>query len=178
EAVARARDEMRRETGRRVPILVKVSPDETLERLDAIADAALAGGADGFIATNTTVSRPSVESHPSGAEAGGLSGAPVRDLAERACARLYLRVGKRLPIIGVGGITSADDAYRRIRAGASLVQIYTALVYGGPSVVRVIHDGLANLLERDGLTLAGAVGTDADSYELRDRTPARTPSGT
>jgi dihydroorotate dehydrogenase len=178
EAVAAARDELRRATGRRVPILVKVSPDESPERLDSIADAALAGGADGFIATNTTTSRPSLEEHPRAREAGGLSGAPLRDLAERACARLYLRVGDRVPIIGVGGISTAEDAYRRIRAGASLVQIYTALVYRGPSAVREIQDGLARLLERDGLTLARAVGADANLNVVRDRPPARTPSGT
>ena len=82
------------------------------------------------------------------------------------------------PIIGVGGISTAEDAYRRIRAGASLVQIYTALVYRGPSAARDIQDGLSRLLERDGLTLAGAVGADANLYVVRDRPPARTPSGT
>jgi dihydroorotate dehydrogenase len=164
EEVVRARDELRRSTGRRVPLLVKVSPDELPERLEAIADAAVAGGADGLIATNTTVSRDGVGGHRHAAEAGGLSGPPLRDAAERACARLFLRVGTRAPIVGVGGISTAEDAYRRIRAGATLLQVYTALVYRGPAVAREIQDGLLRLLQRDGLTLAQAVGMDAKSY--------------
>ena len=161
EAVARARDELHRSSGRRVPLLVKVSPDEAPERLDAVADAAIAGGADGLIATNTTLSREGVAGHPRAAEEGGLSGEPLRETAERACARLFLRAGGRVPIVGVGGIATAEDAYRRIRAGASLLQLYTALVYQGPSAARDIQDGLVRLLERDGLTLAGAIGIDA-----------------
>jgi len=161
EEVARARDELQRSIGRRVPLLVKVSPDEPPQRLDVIADAVVAGGADGIIATNTTVSRYAVAGHPRAAEAGGLSGPPLREAAERACARLYSRVGSRMPIVGVGGIATAEDAYRRIRAGASLVQIYTAFVYGGPSTARDIQDGLAGLLQRDGLTLPQAIGLDA-----------------
>jgi dihydroorotate dehydrogenase len=159
--VARARNELQRSIGRRVPLLVKVSPDEPPQRLDDIADAVVAGGADGIIATNTTVSRDAVAGHPRAAEAGGLSGPPLRDAAERACARLFLRVGSRAPIIGVGGVATAEDAYRRIRAGASLLQIYTAFVYGGPSTAREIHDGLAGLLQRDGLSLPQAIGLDA-----------------
>ncbi|HKB75546.1 MAG TPA: dihydroorotate dehydrogenase (quinone), partial [Myxococcales bacterium] len=157
----RARDELHRSSGRRVPILVKVSPDEPPDRLDPVADAAVAGGADGLIATNTTVSRDAVSGHPRAAEGGGLSGPPLREAAERACARLFLRVGRRAPIVGVGGIATAEDAYRRIRAGASLVQLYTALVYEGPAVARTVQDGLARLLQRDGLTLPEAVGLDA-----------------
>jgi dihydroorotate dehydrogenase len=178
EAVAGARDELRRSSGRRVPLLVKVSPDESAERLDAIADAVVAASADGIIATNTTVVRTGVEEHPRAAEAGGLSGAPLREAAECACARLYLRLGGRLPIVGVGGIASAEDAYRRIRAGATLLQIYTALVYEGPTVIREINAGLARLLERDRLTLREAVGLDAKSYVEGHRPPARAPSGT
>jgi dihydroorotate dehydrogenase len=177
-AVAHARDELQRSGGRRVPLLVKVSPDESPERLDAMADAIAAAGADGIIATNTTLARAGVEKHPRAAEAGGLSGTPLREVAERACARLYLRVGGRLPIVGVGGISTAEDAYRRIRAGATLLQIYTALVYEGPAVVKKIYEGVARLLAKDGLTLAAAIGVDARSAAGRDRTPARAPSGT
>ncbi len=178
EAVARARDELHRGSGRRVPLLVKVSPDEPPERLDAIADAAVAGGADGLIATNTTLSREPVAAHPRAGEPGGLSGAPLRDAAERACARLYLRVGGRAPIVGVGGISTAEDAYRRIRAGASLLQVYTALIYRGPFIAREIERGLERLLARDGLTLTQAVGIDAKLRAWGDRPPARAPSGT
>ena len=178
EAVARARDELHAASGRRVPLLVKVSPDEPPDRLDAIADAVVAGGADGIIATNTTVSREGVSTHARASEAGGLSGPPLRDAAERACARLYLRVGRTMPIVGVGGISSAEDAYSRIRAGASLLQLYTLLIYQGPFAAREIQRGLARLLERDGLTLARAIGIDAERIVRGDRSTARAPSGT
>jgi dihydroorotate dehydrogenase len=161
-AVARERDALATSYGgRRIPLLVKLSPDEPPEQLCGIAEAAIAAGADGLIATNTTLSRAGVEGHRHAGEAGGLSGAPLADAAARACARLYLRVGQTAPLIGVGGILSAEDAYRRIRAGASLVQLYTALVYGGPSVARDLAAGLEQLLSRDGLTLQQAVGKDA-----------------
>jgi dihydroorotate dehydrogenase len=161
EALVRERDALAG-AGRRVPLLVKLSPDEPDDALDAMADAAVAAGADGLIATNTTLSRAGVDADPSAGEAGGLSGLPLRARAERVCARLYLRTGGKTPIVGVGGIGSAEDAYRRIRAGASLIQIYTAFVYEGPSLPRRIESGLANLLERDGLTLEQATGKDAE----------------
>jgi dihydroorotate dehydrogenase len=162
ETVARERNALAAASGRRVPLLVKLSPDEPDDALDAMADAAVAAGADGFIATNTTVSRDGVEQEPRGGETGGLSGAPLRTRAERTCARLHLRTNGRVPVVGVGGIATAEDAYRRIRAGASLVQIYTALVYEGPSLPRRLARGIAALLERDGLTLAEATGKDAE----------------
>src|SRR6266849_7060407 len=178
EAVARARDELHRASGRRVPLLVKLSPDEPPDRLDAVADAAVSGGADGLIATNTTLSREGVAGHPRAGEEGGLSGEPLREAAERACARLFLRVGDRAPIVGVGGIATADDAYRRIRAGASLLQLYTALIYQGPFTASEILEGLGRLLERDGLSLGRAVGIDAKQYVEKARPPARAPSKT
>ena len=135
-----------------MPVLVKLSPDE--DRPEEIAEAAVAAGADGIVATNTTID-------PAGRETGGLSGAPLKEKALRACARIYRQVGRRVPIIGVGGIASAEDAYARIRAGASLVEIYTALVYQGPRAARDISEGLARLLARDGLSLGEAVGRDA-----------------
>ena len=141
---------------------MKLSPDESDQALDAMADATVAAGADGFIATNTTLSRDGVEQDSRSGEAGGLSGAPLRTRAERTCARLHLRTGGRVPVVGVGGIATAEDAYRRIRAGASLIQIYTALVYQGPSLPRRLERGIAKLLERDGLTLAEAIGKDAE----------------
>jgi dihydroorotate dehydrogenase len=162
ETLVRERDALAAAGGRRVPLLVKLSPDEPDDALDAMADAAASAGADGLIATNTTLSRAGVGEEPSAAEAGGLSGVPLRTRAERVCARLYLRTGGKTPIVGVGGIGSAEDAYRRIRAGASLVQIYTAFVYEGPSLPGRIESGLGNLLERDGLTLEQATGKDAE----------------
>jgi dihydroorotate dehydrogenase len=166
EALVRERNALAAASGRRVPLLVKLSPDEPGEALDAMADSAVAAGADGFIATNTTLSREGVEQEARAGEAGGLSGAPLRARAERACARLYLRTAGRAPIVGVGGIATAEDAYRRIRAGASLIQIYTALVFEGPSLPRRLERGLAKLLERDGLTLAEAIGKDAERIAL------------
>ena len=134
-----------------LPLLVKLSPDEPDERLVEIAKAAEAAGADGIIATNTTVN------HDQGQ--GGLSGAPLQARALHVCRLLYRSV--KVPVVGVGGISTAEDAYARIRAGASLVQIYTALVYGGPRTPRRIAQGLKRLLERDGLTLPQAIGLDA-----------------
>ena len=161
-AVAKARDELTTQAGRRVPLLVKVSPDEPDDRLDALCDAAVAAGADGLIATNTTLDRALVATHPRAAEQGGLSGAPLRDKALRVCARIYLRTAGHIPLIGVGGIATAEDAYARIRAGASLVQIYTALIYQGPAIARLIAEGLVSLLSRDKLTLEQARGIDAE----------------
>ncbi len=160
-AVARERDQLQRSSGRRVPLLVKLSPDEPEGRLEEMAEAALGAGADGIIATNTTLSRGGVERHPRAQEAGGLSGAPLRQAALLACARLYLKLGGRAPIVGVGGISSAEEAYARIRAGARLVQVYTALIYRGPGIAGEISAGLAELLQRDKLSLDQAVGIDA-----------------
>jgi dihydroorotate dehydrogenase len=156
-AVVRARDSL----PRRVPVLVKLSPDEPDERLVEMALAAQAAGADGIVATNTTLDRSAVAAHPHAAKQGGLSGAPLRDRALHVCKLLYRNV--QVPIVGVGGIFTAEDAYARIRAGAGLVQIYTALVYEGPRAARDISLGLERLLARDGLTLAQAVGRDAKS---------------
>jgi dihydroorotate dehydrogenase len=156
-AVAKARDAL----PRRIPILVKLSPDEPDDRLVEMAQAAQAAGADGIIATNTTLDRTAVRGHPRAAEQGGLSGAPLRERAQQVCSLLYRNVS--VPIVGVGGIFSAEDAYARIRAGASLVQVYTALVYEGPGLPRRISRGLAALLRRDGLALREAIGRDAGS---------------
>jgi dihydroorotate dehydrogenase len=158
-AIVRARDVL----PRRVPVLVKLSPDEPDERLVEIALAAQTAGADGIIATNTTLDRSGVAAHPHAAEQGGLSGAPLRDRALHVCRLLYRNL--RVPIVGVGGIFTADDAYARIRAGASLVQIYTALVYEGPRAARNISEGLERLLSRDGLTLSQAIGRDANQAD-------------
>ena len=147
---------------RTVPVLVKVSPDMSAADLLASADAAIEGGVAGIIATNTTLGRPSLRGSAAvSAEAGGLSGAPLRPLALDACRRLFAHVRGTVPIVGVGGIFTADDAYERIRSGAALVQVYTALLYEGPGVVRRIVDGLAARLARDGCShVQEAVGID------------------
>jgi dihydroorotate dehydrogenase len=117
----------------------------------------------GIIATNTTLQRPgATASHPNAAEAGGLSGAPLAPLATSALQRLYARVGRRIPIVGVGGIMDAADAYARIRAGATLVQTYTGYVYGGPRFASQLLFDLERLLQKDGFSsVAEAIGADA-----------------
>jgi dihydroorotate dehydrogenase len=126
------------------------------------ADAALAAGAAGLIATNTTVSREGLLSPRSLAgESGGLSGVPLRARANAVCRTLFAHTKGRVPIIGVGGIDSAASAYERIRSGATLVQIYSALIYQGPTLAQEIVRGLSQLLDRDGLThLTEAIGSD------------------
>jgi dihydroorotate dehydrogenase len=147
---------------RSIPVLAKFSPDSPLADLLASVDAALDAGASGIIATNTTVSRDGLASADAlKGEAGGLSGAPLRTAANRTCQRLFKHIGRRAPIIGVGGIFTADDAYQRIRSGATLVQMYTGLVYEGPGAAARILRGLAVCLERDGFaSVADAVGAD------------------
>jgi len=149
-------------SGTPLPVLVKVSPDGLPADLLASVDAALEGGAAGVIATNTTVAREGLSSGGRlASEAGGLSGAPLRAKANDACRLLFGHVGRRVPIVGVGGIFSADDAYERIRSGATLLQVYTALIYEGPSVVRRIVTGLSERLARDGFTsIQEAIGVD------------------
>ena len=148
-------------TRRSIPVLVKVAPDMASDELLSAIDAAVEGGAAGIVATNTTIGRNGLVSPDHRTrETGGLSGRPLRALANDTCWRIHTHLGGRLPIIGVGGIFTADDAYERIRAGASLVQLYTALIYEGPGVVSRIVRGLAERVERDGLShISEARGT-------------------
>lgn len=149
--------------GRTCPVLVKLSPDMPEASLFDAVDAALDAGAAGIIATNTTLGREGLRADATTvAQAGGLSGAPLRSAADSVCRRLFTHVRGRAPIVGVGGIGNAADAYARIRAGASLVQIYTALIYEGPTLVHDILRGLADRLDRDGFSrLEEAIGIDA-----------------
>jgi dihydroorotate dehydrogenase len=142
-ALARARDRLARSHQRRVPLAVKIAPDLDEREIAAIARALIDHEVDAAIATNTTVSRAGVEGMPHAAEAGGLSGAPLRPVATVALRRLAAALGGRIPVIGVGGIMDAADAREKLDAGASLVQVYTGLVYRGPALVRHIVDGLA-----------------------------------
>jgi dihydroorotate dehydrogenase len=142
------------------PLFLKVSPDETPAQLEEVVRAGCAAGIAGFIATNSTLGRAGLQGRHA-RESGGLSGQPLAALAHAATAQIYRLLGGRLPVIGVGGIASAADAYARIRAGASLVQIYTGLIYAGPGLVGAINRGLAELLRRDGFgSVAEAVGAD------------------
>ncbi len=139
------------------PLFLKISPDLSDEAVDELVDVAVACRIDGLIATNTTLSRPF--RHPKAGEAGGLSGDPVRQRSTEVIRRAYLRSFGRMPIIGVGGVRSAEDAYEKIRAGASAVQLYTGFIYEGPALVRRIVTELPALLARDGFkSLQEAVG--------------------
>jgi dihydroorotate dehydrogenase len=130
--------------GRRVPLLVKIAPDLADDDIDALADLAVELGLDGIIATNTTTSRDGLVSDPRlTAEAGGLSGAPLKERSLEVLKRLHDRVGGRLVLVSVGGIETADDAWERLRAGATLIQAYTGLIYGGPLWPYKIHRDLA-----------------------------------
>ncbi|WP_431041227.1 quinone-dependent dihydroorotate dehydrogenase [Streptomyces sp. P1-3] len=150
--------------GRRVPLLVKIAPDLADEDVDAVADLAVELGLDGVIATNTTIARDGLglTADPAlVAETGGLSGAPLKARSLEVLRRLYARVGDRVTLIGVGGVETADDAWERILAGATLVQGYSGFIYEGPFWCRKIHKGLAaRLAASPYATLAEAVGAD------------------
>jgi dihydroorotate dehydrogenase len=143
------------------PLFLKVAPDLEPADIDDIATVAIDRRIDGLIVSNTTISRPALRS-VNAAEAGGLSGAPLRALAAGRLRDFRTATGGALPLIAAGGIASAADAYARIQAGASLVQLYSALVYAGPGLARRINAGLAEHVRRDGLrSIADAVGTAA-----------------
>ncbi len=147
---------------RRVPLLVKIAPDLADDDVDAVADLALELGLDGIIATNTTIARTGLSTSESRVAAlgkGGLSGAPLKARALEVLQRLRARVGSKLVLIAVGGIETADDAWDRIAAGATLVQGYTGFIYGGPAWARRIHRGLADKLREHGLaSIEDAIG--------------------
>ena len=149
-----------REVGAKVPIFLKVAPDVDERDPERIVRAAIDHGIDAIIVSNTTVSRPSMKSRHAN-ESGGLSGQPLKPLALEALRRFRRASGGEMVLIGAGGIATADDAWERIRAGASLVQLYSAMVYDGPGIARRIGLGLARLLKREGFAnIAEAVGTE------------------
>jgi dihydroorotate dehydrogenase len=142
------------------PIFLKVAPDLEPSDIEDIVQVCLDRNVAAIIVSNTTITRPALRSHHAGQQ-GGLSGAPLRALALQRLKDFRTVSGGAIPLIGVGGIASADDAYARIRAGAALVQIYSALVYEGPGLANAINRGLTALLARDGYTnIAQAVGAD------------------
>ena len=151
--------ETRAGLARRIPVFLKIAPDLTPDELAEIAEVALASGIDGVIATNTTLSREGLKSAHRG-EMGGLSGAPLFEKSTRVLAQLSQLTDGKLPLIGVGGIASAEQAYQKLRAGASAVQLYTAMVYQGISLAAEVAHGLERLLERDGFaSVADAIGS-------------------
>ena len=145
----------------KMPLLLKIAPDLDEAALDDIAAVVRDSGIDGLIVSNTTIARPALKSAHA-VEAGGLSGAPLFQPSTEILRRMRRRLGNAVVLVGVGGISSGADAYEKIRAGATLVQLYTALVYQGPGLVTRIKQELAARLKRDGFShIAQAVGKDA-----------------
>jgi len=145
--------------GKHTPLFLKIAPDLSDNELSQIVEVALACRIEGLIATNTTTQRPF--SHPLSSQPGGLSGAPLRQMATETVRKAFSQSRGRLTIVGSGGIFSGADAYEKIRAGASWVQLYTGLVYRGPGLIAKMLRELQALLTRDGFTsVAAAVGTE------------------
>ncbi|MDA5194693.1 quinone-dependent dihydroorotate dehydrogenase [Govanella unica] len=148
-------------SGRLVPLLVKIAPDLSPEERADIAKVALKHEVDGLIISNTTISRPAGLHGPFRGETGGLSGQPLLKLATEVLGDMYKLTEGRIPLVGVGGIENGQDAYRKIRAGASLVQLYSAMVYEGPGLGASVAQELANCLRADGYAnVSEAVGAD------------------
>ncbi|CAN7156471.1 quinone-dependent dihydroorotate dehydrogenase [Agrobacterium tumefaciens] len=137
--------------GKRIPVFLKIAPDLTEEGLDDVAEEALAHDLDGLIVSNTTLSREGLRPGPHKGEAGGLSGKPLFELSTTVLAKMRRRVGGNLPIIGVGGVSSAETALEKVRAGADLVQLYSCMVYEGPGLPSAIVKGLSKLVAREGV---------------------------
>ncbi|KAL5721558.1 dihydroorotate dehydrogenase (quinone) [Ranunculus cassubicifolius] len=160
--VQAARDDMQWGEEGPPPLLVKIAPDLSRQDLEDIAAVALSLRLDGLIISNTTISRPdSISGNPVAVEAGGLSGKPLFHPSTNVLKEMYILTRGRIPLIGCGGISSAEDAYKKIRSGASLVQLYTAFAYGGPALIPKLKAELAECLERDGFkSIHEAVGAD------------------
>ncbi|XP_075045229.1 dihydroorotate dehydrogenase (quinone), mitochondrial isoform X2 [Mixophyes fleayi] len=157
--VVSARNALPRE--HRPALLVKIAPDLTIHDKEDIASVVTELGIDGLIVTNTTIARPSSLKDPQRCESGGLSGAPLRDMATETVREMYALTSGKVPIIGVGGVGCGRDALQKIRAGASLVQLYTALAYQGPPVVGKVTRELGELLIEEGFSsVSEAVGAD------------------
>lgn len=144
-AIAVRREELAQQHGKRVPVFVKIAPDLDEAQVDVIAATLKRHGMDGVIATNTTLSRDAVKGLPHAEEAGGLSGTPVLEASNRVIHQLRTALGRDFPIIGVGGILSAEDAVSKIEAGADIVQIYTGLIYKGPALVKQAAQAIKTL---------------------------------
>lgn len=154
----------RAELARKIPVFLKIAPDLDAGEITEIAQVAQAAGVDAIIATNTTILREGLKS-ASSSEKGGLSGAPLFEKSTRVLARLSAVTQGKMPLVGVGGVGSPEQAYAKICAGACAVQLYSALVYEGLSLVARINHGLLELLDRDGhATIADAIGTNRDKW--------------
>ncbi|NRG19633.1 quinone-dependent dihydroorotate dehydrogenase [Rhizobiales bacterium] len=160
-----ARDGAARRVGRKVPVLLKIAPDVDANGMEEIAEEVLAAKVDGLIVSNTTISRDRLKEKTTAKEAGGLSGRPLFRKSTIALARMRRLVGPELPIIGVGGIDSPETAWTKIAAGATLIQLYTGLVYEGPGLVKRILAHLSRQLDANGLGhICEAVGANVDAW--------------
>ena len=139
------------------PVLLKIAPDLTFEQVDEILKLAQSYTLSGIIATNTTVSREGLKTVVE--EGGGLSGSPLKDRSLELLTYIYTKVGSALPIVSVGGVSTADDVYERFKAGASLVQLYTSLIYEGPGLLRKLNRGLLERLKQEGIENVAALRT-------------------
>ena len=162
-------NDARRTQQRKVPMLLKIAPDLEADEMKAIAECCLNSAVDGVIISNTTLSRPTLHSAHA-KETGGLSGAPLFDLSTQQLARFYLLTEGKIPLVGVGGIANAEHAWSKICAGASLLQLYSALVFQGPELVQEILSGLSRkLAAKNFATLSEAVGNSAE--EIAHQSP-------
>ncbi len=156
--------EARSEATKRPPLLLKIAPDLDDDALQDIADVVLAADIDGVIVSNTTISRPPLHSADRD-EQGGLSGAPLFELSTRILAKFHLATAGKLPLVGVGGINSGSTAWEKLRAGASLVQIYSGMVYEGPELAQTIGRQLSQQLKSSGFnSLSEVTGTGAKEW--------------
>ena len=161
EALTAIIEQVRASMIREVPVIVKIAPDLEIEELEEIAEVARKMSINGIIVSNTTTERPVNSQNHHKNEEGGLSGNPLFEPSTRVLSQLYQLTKGQTTLIGVGGVGSAEDVLKKIRSGASLVQLYTALVYKGPSLIKNIKHDLVELLERDGLqNISHAVGID------------------
>ena len=157
------------DSNRRIPLLLKIAPDLTNEDINEIVDVAVSSGISGIIISNTTISRPKNLLDAKQGEPGGLSGAPLFELSTQKLAQTFLAAKQRIPIIGVGGVDSAETAYTKVKAGASLIQLYTALIYKGPRLFSEINKGLSEALKNDNIEhISEAVGIEADYWASKE----------
>ena len=157
------------DSNRQIPLLLKIAPDLTNEDINEIVDVAVSSGISGIIISNTTISRPKNLLDAKQGEPGGLSGAPLFELSTQKLAQTFLAAKQRIPIIGVGGVDSAETAYTKVKAGASLIQLYTALIYKGPRLFSEINKGLSEALKNDNIDhISEAVGIEADYWASKE----------
>lgn len=164
-----ARDATAQASGRSVPVIVKLAPDVSLEDLPAIVATIQDCHADGICVSNTTLTRPTVAHLPIGQESGGLSGAPLFDLSTMMLARVFKLTEGTLPLIGVGGIHSGKTAVAKIEAGASLIQLYTGMIYGGPGLIQEMKSALTEAVRKNGAAnISELIGRKADAWASRE----------